>query len=222
MTDPRIVAGMKRQNASRRGDIDAGSRPIGWKVGFGSSAGQSLLGIESPLVGYLTTSTLASSQSQVDVTTWVNAVVEFEIAARLDADGEVTSIAPAIELADVDLSPLDHSSVEETLARNIFHRVLVLGAQSDSIDFDTISTLEARIIVDGAHHTLATDLDEYTGPYRWVLANTIATIAETGTPVADGDVVIMGSVIPPVPAHLGSEYVFHLGPFDPISINITP
>ena len=45
-------------------------------------------------------------------------------------------------------------------------------------------------------------------------------MAANGERLREGDVIITGSVIPPVPVNEGSEFTFTLDPLDPISVQI--
>ena len=49
-----ILRGMEKMLAARRKRLEAGEKPIGWKVGFGAPASLKSLGLEMPLVGFLT------------------------------------------------------------------------------------------------------------------------------------------------------------------------
>ena len=60
--DPRVKAGMVKQLEKRRALIDAGGKPLGWKVGFGAPAMMERLKITAPLVGFLMDTTLAAAK----------------------------------------------------------------------------------------------------------------------------------------------------------------
>ena len=51
--DERVSRGMAVQLAQRRARLDAGEKPLGWKLAFGAPAALERLGISGPLVGYL-------------------------------------------------------------------------------------------------------------------------------------------------------------------------
>jgi 2-keto-4-pentenoate hydratase len=50
------------------------------------------------------------------------------------------------------------------------------------------------------------------------VANTLASIGKT---LRAGDVIITGSVTPPISVGEGSDFTFHLEPFAPISVEIS-
>ena len=103
---------------------------------------------------------------------------------------------------------LDASMVEEILAGNIFHRGVVLGEPDpfrSGLDVDGLLT---RILIDGEQRALTTDLQALTGDYMEVIetvAETLPTIRES---LRKGDLIVTGSVVSPIPAEAGNEFVF--------------
>jgi 2-keto-4-pentenoate hydratase len=140
--DPRISRGMSTQLRLRRERLDAGEKALGWKVAFGPSASLERLGIARPLVGFLMQRGLLASGTTLPVSRWTQPVVEPEVAVYLGKDvaagtdretarAAISGVGPAIEILDV-----DHAStadtVEDTLARDIFQRHVVLGSKDAS------------------------------------------------------------------------------------------
>lgn len=228
--DPRVAEGLARQLRARLAALDDGATSIGWKVGFGAPASKDLMQITAPLTGYLTDRTLLPTGVSVPAGGWSGGVVEFEVAVYLGADlgsgtspeqarAAVGSIGPAIELADIDL-PLEPERVGDIVAGNIFHQGLVLGEpDSERAGIDT-SGLTARILTDGVEVASVTELEVLTGPYPEVVATVAGTLAAHGEVLRAGDVLITGSVIPPLRLVPGSEYTFALGSFDSISVRV--
>src|SRR5258705_4871969 len=110
--DPRIVRGMTAQLAAWRKHLDAGDRPLGWKVGFGAPVMLERLKIGGPLVGFLTQSARIPSGGTVSLAGWVKPVAEPEVAVHIGRDvpagidpagaaAAIAGISPAIELADL-------------------------------------------------------------------------------------------------------------------------
>ncbi len=226
--DPRVRAGLKRQLAARRRLLEAGARPIGWKVGFGAPASLDMMEITAPLLGFLTDATSLPNGSSVDVTSWERGIVEFEVAVLLGADvtagtpaaeaaRAVAGIAPAIELANIDL-PLGPDAVSDIVAGNIFHQNVILGdadMQRRALD---ISGLVAAIATDGEPHSTTHDLQAMTGQYPEIVATVATTLASQGETLRRGDLIITGSVIAPIPVSAGREFTFTLRPLPPISV----
>lgn len=228
--DPRVRDGLPQQFAARRAQLEAGAKRLGWKVGFGAPASLELMQIEGPLLGYLTDATLRESGALVDVSSWDRGVVEFELAVHIGRDvppgadeqtirNSVAAIAPSIELANINL-PIAPESVACIVAGNIFHEGIVLGeADSDRAGLD-IDGLEAIVTIDGAEFSRTDRLEELTGRYLDVVAAVASTVATQGEMLRAGDVIITGSVFPPLPVEEGSVWEFTLHPFPPISVQL--
>jgi 2-keto-4-pentenoate hydratase len=199
--DPRIVRGTQRMLAALRAELAAGAEHIGWKVGFGSPAGMASLGIDRPLVGYLTAHRRLEPGATVAVGDWTRPLLEAEIAAYLQRDvgpaatpeealAAVGGWSLAIELADLDHPPAD---VERILAGNVFHRHVLFGEVVRDRQEAGVSVLRDGVEVAATDHP-----DELVGELGWVLATTASTLAAAGGALAAGDVVITGSMVPPI------------------------
>src|SRR5215208_2926582 len=138
--DPRVRRGMERQLELRRRLIDDGARPIGWKLGLGTSAAMEQHGTSAPLVGFLTDRTLLDAGDVVDVGGWGKPTAEPEMAVHVAADlppaADRATVAAAISGLGVAFEVVDISGgeVEEILAGDIFHRHVVLGPASAGIE----------------------------------------------------------------------------------------
>ncbi len=201
--DARIRRGTERMLAARAADSD----PIGWKAGFGAPASFELLGIDRPLVGFLTRSRLLPTGASVSVAGWTKPMLEAEVCAHLAADigphespasalAAVGGWSVAIELADVSFAPAD---VEEIVADNIYHRHVLLGPVVPSLP----SPLSFSVLRDGVEVAATTEPEALTGELGFVLASMADTLAACGAGLRAGDIVITGSVVPPVPLLAG-------------------
>lgn len=219
--DPRVRAGLARQLADRRAELEAGARPIGWKVGFGAPASLALMEITAPLIGYLTDATLIDPGDSVDTSGWVRGVVEFEVAVRIgrDVDGGATpaeaaaavdALAASIELADVSIAP-SAERVADVIATNIFHRGLILGEWDESRSGIDISGLDGRITIGGEALAPVTELEAITGRYPEIVATVAGSLAAHGERLRAGELIITGSIIPPVAITEADVYEFALG-----------
>ncbi len=229
--DPRVVAGQERQLETLRRQLDSGARQIGWKVGFGAAASMELMQTTGPLVGFLSDVTMLTDGAQVDVSDWQRPVVEFELAVRMGRDVDaaasdeeaaaaVDALAPAIELANVSITP-GPETVTDVVASNIFHTGLVLGTWNESRAGLDITGLSGGIVVDGVETGRVSDLQSITGLYPTVVATVARTLAVVGERLRAGDVIITGSIMAPIPAGDGSVFTFRLDPLDSISVSIT-
>jgi len=205
--DPRIAEGMRAQLEARRARLAAGERPLGWKLGFGSSEALERLRTDRPLVGFLTETTLLADGAVVQLAGWAAPVLEAEIAVRVGSG----AIAAAIELADLDPPPDD---VREILAGNIFHRHVVLGS---FVELDP-RDVAARILRDGEEIAATDDPAAATGDVADVVRSTAETLAACGESLREGEIVITGSVVPAIPVAAGERYRVELPPLGALAV----
>lgn len=226
MNDPRIRRGLERQFRDRSRLLAEGHQPLGWKAGFGAPAARDKMGLDGPLLGFMTDGSVLADGATVDITGWARPVAEPELAVWIGGDlseGEdagqvreaIIALAPAIEVADVDPPP---EEVEEVLAANIFHRGVVLGARDPARAGADLDGLQPRITVDGDEVEPPTDMEHLTGRLVDVVSHLAGLALAAGEQIRAGDVVICGSITPPLSLFPGAEVEFHLAPFDPISV----
>lgn len=226
MSDPRIRRGLGRQLDDRRRAIQAGRRPIGWKAGFGAPAGLERFRLDGPLVGFLTDASLLDDGATVDIGGWSRPVAEPEIAVWIGQDiprdgGEhevrraIRALAPAIELADVDPPP---EEVEEILAGNIFHRGVILGPPDEAWAGGHIDGVTARITLGGEPVEAPDDLESLTGRVADVVGHLSRLIADAGEQVREGDVIITGSLTPPLPLTPATTVTYELSGFPTLTV----
>lgn len=208
--DPRIAAGTTRMLALRAAVMSAGAEPLGWKLGFGAPAALSTFGTDRPLVGFLTRDRLLASGASASVECRRRPMLEAEVAAHLgtslgpspsaaEALAAVAGWSVAIELADLDVPPTD---IEEVLAGNIFHRHVLLGPVVSSLPAD----LSFSVLRDDSEVASTSTPFSLTGDLGSILASTASTLAACGASLAAGDVVITGSVVPPIDVSGGGSW----------------
>ena len=224
--DDRVRRGMARQLAERRALLDDGAGHLGWKAGFGAKQALEEFGTDGPLVGYLTDRTLLGDGASVSIEGWRNPQIEHEMYVRFGRDlhggaspdetrASIDAVGPAFEIVDIHPPPED---VEEILAANIFHRGVILGDADPGRAGAGIDGLRAEITVGGSVHDTPDDLESGTGRILDTVAWVADTLADAGLSVRRGDVLITGSVIPPVPVARGIDVRYRLDPFPPLSV----
>lgn len=222
--DPRVRRGMAALLKARRERIAAGERPLGWKLGFGSAAAMEALGTAAPLVGFLTGRSLLDAAREASIAGFTRPMLEPEVAVRIGADldpggglepagAAIAALSPAFELADVDPSPED---VEAILAGNVFHRGLVLGAESEGVP----APQRLRAVVEDADGTTreVEHPQGATGPIVGLIRHVADMLGEFGETLEAGAVVICGSIVPPIPVAPGDSVAYRLEPVGEISI----
>jgi 2-keto-4-pentenoate hydratase len=228
--DPRIAAGMTQQLNLRREFLRAGREPLGWKLAFGGPAAMQRLRINEPLVGFLMADALVPSGSALSLNGWTKPAAEPEITVYMHrdlaagADRETTiaaigALGAAIEVADVDHTSDD---VEGTLARNIYQRHLVLGQRNNSYAGGGLRGLNARVAVNTQEIADTLDLEALTGELIHVVTHVATLLTHFGETLRAGDIIIAGSITPPLWVQPGDHVSFQLEPFDRISIEFAP
>ena len=223
--DPAVRDGMRRMLEHRSEYLDRGESTIGWKLGFGAPVWLEKLGLTGPLVGFLPESRQHHPGATVSCQGWVRAVAEPEIAVYLGHDVDdparaaeaISGLGAAIELADIDAPPED---IGDVLAGNIFHRAVILGEPDPGRAGGDIGGLRARVTRDGTEMADTTDIEALTGGIVTILGHAAALLGAAGETLRAGEVVIMGSVTPPLPVQPGNEISFELAPLAPISVRV--
>jgi 2-keto-4-pentenoate hydratase len=228
--DPRIKNGMQQQLRWRGELLAAGKKPLGWKLAFGGPAALERLRINAPLVGFLMADALVASGSTISFAGWEKPAAEPEFAVYLCKDlpaganrkaiaNAISGLGPAIELADVD-HPSD--DVEGTLARNIYQRHVILGACDTTHAGGNFSGLNARVFHNAAEISNSSNFEALTGELIANVAHVANLLSHFGESLRAGEIIIAGSITPPIWINPGESIGFHLEPLQPISINFAP
>ena len=203
---PLIKKGMAAQLAKRRARIAAGEKPLGWKVGLGAPATMQKMGLTAPIVGFLMRRAQIASGQTASLKGFVKPVAEPEICVRMARDlqagvsadqaaAAVKEIFPAIELADLDPVPAP-DNLDAVLEEGIFQRHVILC--SDTRPGLSTSGLTSRVFRRGAEANVTTDPEALTGRLPGIVAHVANTLAAFGERLSAGDVIITGSITPPL------------------------
>jgi 2-keto-4-pentenoate hydratase len=231
--DPRISRGMTEQLRLRRELLDSGHKPLGWKLAFGGPAAMERLRISAPLVGFLTDRALLPSGSTLSLSGWKKPAAEPELTVHLGKDlpagpdrrtamAAIAGLGPAVEIADVDRAPED---VEGTLACNIYQRHIILGRNDIARAGGVLDGFTADVLRNGtaiAHIADAEALQNLTGELIDIVRHVANLLGAFGETLQAGQIIIAGSIIPPIWIEPGEEIFFHLAPVDAISIRFAP
>ena len=217
ITDQRVLEGMRLQLAARSTRIAAGVQPLGWKAGFGAPAALQGFELSGPLVGFMMRDGLLASGSKISLDGWTKPVAEPEIAIWFGADviepgdrdavrAAISGLGAAIELADLDVPPEDVSTI---LAGNIYHRHVILGPCDTSRAGGSLKGLSCAVSRNGAAVPPPEDLEANTGKIVEIAMHAAATLAASGETIRAGEVLICGSIIPPIFIEASDSGVTH-------------
>ena len=226
IADLRVTNGMAAQLKMRREVLSSGARHLGWKVGFSTRAAMDRLGTSAPLFGFLTDRGLLETGATVSIAGWTRAVLEPEIAVYLGSNVEsgateaevraaISGLGPAVELADFDPTVQD---VEGILAGDIFHRRVLLGPVDRSRAGGSIAGIEARVFRDGEKIAGAPGPTDFPSETVVVLLALAEMLEANGESLRAGDVVIAGSLVPPVKAAPGQVLRAEISPLGEIEV----
>jgi 2-keto-4-pentenoate hydratase len=227
--DPRIAGGMKQQLRHRHELLQSGEKPLGWKLAFGGPAAMERLRINAPLVGFLLESAVVPSGSNISLGGWKRPAAEPELTVHLGknlpagsdrktAMAAIAGLGAAIEVANVDYPSED---VEGTLVRNIYQRHVILGPHEVAHAGGVLAGLTGRVLRSGDEIANTTDFEALTGELIDIVRHLANLLEAFGETLDAGQIVIAGSITPPIWVQPGDEIVFHLAPLDPISVAFT-
>ena len=148
-----LDAGMRALLARRADALTTGARSVGWKIGFNAPGLQVHFGLDGPVVGYLTDSTVHEPGAPVEISRWVRPALEVEVAVRVGEDGGVAGLGPALELVDLDRG---FDDLELILAGNVFHRGVIFGDEVPGVEGDLTGPMGLEVEVRRTKESLAT------------------------------------------------------------------
>ena len=198
--DPRVLEGTRAQLESWRAELDAGARRVGWKIAFNTPEMQERLGLSSSVVGYMTSNTLIGYGSRISLAGMTKPMIEPEIAIEVGPGGMAAALGAAMELVDMPAPPDD---LERAIATNLFHRGVLFGGSRHGAPPPS----EAIVLVNGADREQAmVEFDELST--LSLVADTLAAADESLEP---GDLIIAGSLTPPIEVKPGDSVGIRLG-----------
>jgi len=197
---------------------------------MGAPASMQRLGLQAPLVGFLMLRGLLLSGATASLKGWAKPVAEPEIAVRMardlpggataaDAVAAVKEVLPAIELADLDPAPTP-DNLDAVLADDIYQRhVLLCGNTRAGGGLDGLTS---RLIRRGAEANRTTDPEALTGKLGDIVAHVANTLAAFGEKLSAGDVIITGSITPPLMLEPDETALTHaLDPIGEVTVNLS-
>jgi 2-keto-4-pentenoate hydratase len=188
------------------------------------------MGLVAPIVGYLMQRALLLSGSAASLKGYIKPVAEPEICVRMahdlpsaaspaEAAAAVKEIFPAIELADLDPVPAP-DNLDAVLEGDIFQRHVILCGNT-RLGAST-SGLTSRVFRRGAEANVSTDPEALTGKLPEIVAHVANTLSAFGEKLSAGDVIITGSITPPLVIEPDENDLTHvLEPIGEVSVNFS-
>jgi 2-keto-4-pentenoate hydratase len=131
----------------------------------------------------------------------------------------VKEILPAIELADLDPAPTP-DNVDAVLEGNIYQRHVVLCGNTRP--GGSVAGLTSRVMRRGGEFARSTDPEALTGKLADIVAHVANPLAAYGEKLAGGDVIITGSITPPISLEADETELAHaLDPIGEVSVSFS-
>src|SRR5437764_4581200 len=139
--DERVRAGLERMIEARARAIDAGQRPVGWKIGWNVPAVREQLGVSSSVIGFMLESGVRPAAEPVSLAGAARPGAEVELALHAGADATLAAVGPGIEIVD---PSGDFGDVVASRAANVWHRGAAVGAPAAWSDA-LLDEIEVRV-----------------------------------------------------------------------------
>jgi 2-keto-4-pentenoate hydratase len=189
--------------------LQGAARPAGFKIGATARRMQEYLGLSGPAAGFMAEAGLHGSGSTLASAGFFRPGVECELAVHLARDlpgpctpdqarEAVDRVMAAIEIVENRYEDLAGFGAPAMVADQVFHAAAVLGEPYTDWRALDLQALEGRITVDGVVRGEGFGRDLLGGPFHalaW-LAGSAEAAAFGG--LRAGQVVMLGSVCPPV------------------------
>jgi 2-keto-4-pentenoate hydratase len=222
---PSVRDGTTRMLELRARALQRGERHVGWKLAFGAPASLARFGLSGPVIGFLTDATVHPSGSTVSCSGWAGPVAEPELAAYFDRDVDdpgqasdsIGGIGPAIELANVDPPPAD---IGEVIAGNIYHRAVLFGDPDGYVSGCDVSGFRGVVEHNGETVEEIEDLEALTGRIESIVAHAGGLLQAAGETFRKDDILILGSVTPPLAIEPGEEIGFDFGAMKRVTVKV--
>ena len=218
--------GAAMEEAATRLRAQFGVRVTVHQADLSSTAAMEKLALCAPVVGHLLDDARLPSPATVPVAGWTRPVIEPEVAVtmgrdlgaaatRAEALLAIATLGPALELADLEFPPED---VERIVGANIYQRHVVLGPQRPVAESGFPDARAAQVWQDGQALSVPEPLHALTGDPVEVVMHVAAVLAAAGRALRAGEIVITGSVVPPVFGRAGTRVRFALAPVGEVEV----
>ena len=232
-----VEAAYAVQSAWVAGQVAAGARVVGRKIGLSNPVVQAQFGVGQPDFGVLLDTMACAAQAPVDITRTLQPKIEAEIAFVLaeDLDGDVIGraevaaatayVVAALEIVDSRIAGWDISIVD-TVADNASSGLFVLGDRQQGLGHLDLADC-AMTMRKGGESGKDGDVVS-TGRGSAVLGHPLASVAwlaatvrDLGRPLRAGEVILSGSLGPMVPVAPGDVFLADISGLGQVSASFT-
>ena len=187
------------------------SPPVGFKIGATGKRMQEYLGIDGPVAGFMERANVHPTHADLRFSDFINPGVECEVAVRLAKDlppgpcspqqaaDAVGDFVAAMEIVENRYDDLKTLGTPTLIGDQMYHAAAVVGALG-GVDWRTLNTgaLRGRISVDGTLRDEGVTADLMGHPFNCLAWLAASSVAAAFGGLKAGQVVLLGSVVPPI------------------------
>lgn len=205
--------------------------PVGFKIGATGQRMQQYLGLSGPAAGFMEHGNLYAGSAVLRFDDYIRPGVECEVAVRLAHDLPVGGCTQAmaadavgefiagIEIVDNRYGDLVELGTPSLIADQVFHCAAVVGVQGGiawrSLD---LGALQGRISVDGLERDRGTTGDLLGHPMNCLAWLANSSVARAFGGLKAGQLVMLGSVTPPVWLERSAQVTVEFAPLPPVTL----
>lgn len=212
--------------------LQGASVPVGFKIGATAQRMQAYLGLDGPAAGFMASAGLHGSGSTLAMEGYFAPGVECELAVHLardlppgpctpdQAEAAVDRVMAGIELVEERYLALAEFGAPAMIADQVFHAGAVLGAPREDWRALDLEGIRGWITVNGDVQGEGFGRDLLGGPMQalaWLAAS--AEAAAFGG-LRAGQVVMLGSVCPPIWLARPGRIEVHFPPLEPVLLDL--
>jgi len=207
--------------------------PAGFKIGATAPRMQAFLGLSGPAAGFIAVGGLHRNGVVLTFSDFLRPGVECELAVRLARDlppgpctqgqaaDAVGELVAAIEVVENRYGELTQLGTPTLIADQVFHAAAVLGEPGieDWRSLD-IATLRGRLVVDGHVRDEGVGADLMGHPLNCLAWLAGSSVAAAFGGLKAGQVVLLGSVTPPVWLTGPASVTVDFSPLPPVQVRL--
>jgi 2-keto-4-pentenoate hydratase len=207
--------------------------PAGFKIGATGSRMQEYLGLDGPAAGFMAIGNLYRSGATVQFADFVRPGVECELAVRLvhdlppgpctseQATAAVGDLFAAIEIVENRYGDLKLLGTPTLIGDQVYHGAAVLGdpGPADWRGLD-MATLRGRFFVDGNQRDEGVGADLMGHPMNCLAWLAASSVAAAFGGLKAGQVVMLGSVTPPIWLTGPASVTVEFEPLPPVQVRL--
>jgi 2-keto-4-pentenoate hydratase len=207
--------------------------PGGFKIGATAKRMQEYLGLSGPAAGFMALGNIHRSGATVPLANFIRPGVECELAVRLARDlppgpctpeqaaDAVGELVAGIEIVDNRYGELIELGVPTLIADQVFHGAAVLG-DSGTEDWRSldIGALRGRLVIDGHQRDEGVGADLMGHPMNCLAWLAGSSVAAAFGGLKSGQVIMLGSVTPPVWLTGPASVTVEFAPLPPVQVRL--